>query len=108
MHRFKVGQKVVALETVRSTYNDTGIYKGQVYEVSGLCCCEKCGKERIMIKGETVKLRVVCLRCNYGHESIVALDQNYFAPIENIADAVHYKLTVAIPELTEIKEYQNQ
>lgn len=107
MHRFKVGQKVVALGDSKA-----GLFKkGDVMEVESLSCCPKCGTATIYLKGIYQLVTLSCHVTGCGSKQIGVIP-NYreisFAPLQNNADAIEYKLTVAIPELTEIKEYQNQ
>lgn len=108
MHRFKVGQKVVALVNRRSTLGTVSIEKGREYTVIGLTCCQSCGKPEVIIKGQNAKVMCECGKCKHESPRTASFNQDHFAPLQNNADAIEYKLKVSIPELTEIKELQNQ
>lgn len=104
MSRFKLGQRVVAVRT----NNANNIIKNSEYIVDGFGCCSTCGEPCIYLKGFD---RIATLTHNGGHKEARTrekyLERN-FAPLSNISDAVEYRLSVSIPELTEIKELQNQ
>lgn len=103
MHRFKVGQKVVAVKS-----HSGGEFKiGDIFIVDELNCCCKCGLSTICLNGKDEYCIVVC-SCNYTGAGREHYTEMCFEPIQNISDAVEYKMKVSIPELTEIKEYQNQ
>lgn len=93
MSRFKIGQKVVALvDDTKPVY----FKKGDTLTVRGHCKG---------FRGFSSTTEVDGL---YFEESPEAYDARYFAPLENIADAIEYRLKVSIPELIEIKEVQHQ
>lgn len=106
MHRFKVGQKVVAI------INGAHIKKDKIYTVSRLLCCPNCGFTFISVEEITTIINSFCGACNHNRHKDNFEPHNcsekLFAPLQNNADAVEYKLKVSIPELTEIKELQNQ
>lgn len=108
MARFKIGQKVVALEKVSDV-----IKKGEIYIVDGYHCCPGCGLPCIFVKDINVRCASPCLLdkggCGYVEYGVRAsFEEVIFAPLTNIADAIEYRLKVSIPELTEIKEVQHQ
>ena len=105
MSRFKIGQKVVAL-----TANATGeLVKGKTYEVCGFSACKGCGEPTIYLVGMVRRAGISHPKCGTVSET---MRENYlesfFAPLQNTADAIEYRLSVSIPELIEVKEYQSQ
>jgi hypothetical protein len=106
MSRFKIGQKVV------SVWDQTEGYfkKGDIFTVDGFSVCAGCGTPCVYLK----ELR---LFLGYRHDVCGTLvkaptrthfREIRFAPLHQHGEAISYKLEVSIPELTEIKEYQNQ
>ena len=109
MHRFRIGQKVVAL------YNHSlgRFKKGDEFTVESLTCCPSCGTNFIIL---SELKKIVNSECNGKRFSgcgftQLRVRQRYneicFAPLQNNADAIEYRLNVSIKEL-EVKEYQNQ
>lgn len=105
MNRFKVGQKVVALKT----HADGEFKKGEIYIIDGFSCCPMCGRATVYLLNHNEIVNSTCTICGHKDKEVrVNFYESNFAPIENIADAIEYKMKVSIPELIEIKEYQNQ
>ena len=107
MHRFKVGQEVVAIKN----HQQGDFKKGDEFIVDGLTCCPKCGRYRIQLIGF---YRIVNTfhgdgGCNYVTENVrESFAEIAFVPKQSLSDAIEYRLSVSIPELTEIKIEQLQ
>lgn len=100
MHRFKVGQKVVAIR------NSDTWKSGQVFTVEFLSCCIKCGEPNIKLT-ELNGIGVNCCACDTRLNHHEFHERN-FAPIQSTTDAIEYKMKVSIPELITLKQYQEQ
>lgn len=103
MSRFKLGQRVVAIVN-----QSQGVFKkGDEFVVDGFACCSQCGSPCINLVGFD---RIVNSICECRQKKIIRemYTEKLFAPLSNISDAIEYRLSVSIPELTEIKELQNQ
>jgi len=110
MSRFKIGQEVIALHS----WLQCGILKDEHYIVDGFVCCKQCGRPYIYIKNVDVVANTHCSSaddkdgCGYSTKERANFSETAFAPLQNFSDAVEYRLSVSIPELIEVKEYQNQ
>jgi len=103
MSRFKIGQRVVCIDSIPTKY----LKKGATYVINGFYACPDCGVLCVKLECFTNPVNSECLSC--GHTSITdrpIYRESRFAPLSNIADAVEYRLSVSIPELTKIKEHQ--
>ena len=108
MSKFKVGDEIVAIRT----HSGGDYVKGEHYTVDGFTVCPNCGYPCIYLKGynkigtpgHTYKgcgwISIEKQRIFYGESN--------FEKLMEFSDAIEYKLKVSIPELTEIKELQNQ
>lgn len=106
MSRFKIGQKVVAIKD-----HSQGVFKkGDEFIVDGFTCCPSCGNPCIYLNGKTEVVKWHCRPMGCGANYILreSFSEFMFAPLQNNADAIEYKISVSIPELITIKEYQNQ
>jgi len=108
MHRFKVGQEVVAVK--RNIVSNIKI--GDEFTVEGLTCCPGCGDAEIFLKGKTKIYDVTSCSPNGCNQHSYNVRESYaesaFAPKQSLSEAIEYRLTVSIPELTEIKTPQLQ
>jgi len=106
MSRFKIGQRVVAV----INHSDDSFIKGREYIVDGFSCCDNCGRPYICLRGFNEIVRTQDFKgCNHlNNPRRQSYYENAFAPLSNIADAVEYRLSVSIPELTEVKIEQLQ
>ena len=105
MSKFKLGDKVIAIKN-----HSKGDYKvGDEFIVTGFSCCPGCGEPTIRISGKDEIVNSSCRICKFLECFVV---NNYFEtsfekPI-SISECIEYKLKVSLPELTELKELQNQ
>lgn len=107
MHRFKVGQEVVAVRD-----HSQGFFKkGDEFIVDGYACCPKCGEPCIHLKGINIIDDSICNGlngCIHRERNVRAsFAESSFAPKQSLSDAIEYRLSVSIKEL-EVKEYQQQ
>lgn len=104
MHRFKIGQKVVAIRD----HSKRLYIKGKTYTIETLWSCQNCFVEGVSLSevGGTVKSR--CVGCGAISIDRLTFFESSFAPLQSTSDACQYKLKVSIPELITIKEYQEQ
>lgn len=110
MSNFRIGEKVVAKEN-----HPNGTFKkGDEFIVDGFCCCPRCGRSNLYLKGLD---RIVNSECNTriangcGHittDTRQRYSERRFEKAISIAEGIEYRLKVTIPELTEIKEVQHQ
>lgn len=106
MHRFKAGDKVVAVRD----HSQKDFLKGQIYTILSLGCCSNCGYETVVLS--EISYISIVQRCDQGcnhrvYNKVRMYGARNFAPLQNNADAIEYRLNVSIKEL-EVKEYQNQ
>jgi len=97
MSKFKIGERVVFKRT------------GKEYIVDGFSCCQGCGEPTIHCRGHNYILHQPCDDC--GHINYDVRYQGYernFEKLISVAACIEYKLSVSLPELTKIKELQNQ
>lgn len=109
-HRFKVGQKVVAILSHRGGFFN----KGDVLTVHSLTCCENCGLPGVTVAEITEITNVSCTGwvlkgCGHVTNNVrMMFMEKCFAPLSSTSEACEYKMKVSIPELLTIKEYQEQ
>lgn len=105
---FKVGEKVVAVETTTKPFGK--ITAGQTYVVTNVRYCEACGIQAVAI-GQ-ISPGVYNSKCFCGTKKLNQLENwwhsgRFTRPI-SLSSCIEYKLKVSLPELVELKELQNQ
>jgi len=105
---FSPGQKVIALKTHTSEAGTLNIIKGHQYTIGNLSCCPKCGWPTVSVTEVNYNTRMEHQDCGHVYNSELVFLEGWFAPLSTTSDAIEYKLTVSIPELTEIKRIKEQ
>ena len=87
---FKVGQKVVALNSQSKTHHQPRT-KGSIYTVANLSYCGGCGKQRINFGGFTECDEIRCTDgCGFIQPTLLMQwsSSEYFAPLDNLHESI--------------------
>lgn len=105
MPRFKIGQRVVAIRD-----HSQGLFKkGDEFIVDGFMCCPKCGEPCVYLtEFNDIEDGFKHSACGFRifEPTRVGYAESSFAPLHNHGEAIEYRLSVSLPELTEIKKEQ--
>lgn len=106
---FKVGEKVVALTDPTTPFSQRR-KKGEVYTVKAVSYCSTCGKQSINIGPCSNGNIIECIGCRKEAPTngLAWTDSRHFTHPISISDCIEYRVKVSLPELTELKELQNQ
>lgn len=103
---FKIGQKVVCVDDKSRTGRRVYVEAGNIYTITGFCACLKCGIAKVYLKENKERYENYCM-CGNIKTDVARFDVNRFRPLISKSECISYKLTVSLPELTELKELQN-
>ena len=90
---FKVGQRVVCVKSIYSSIHNTGIKEGNVYTITGVYICPKCGNVDVSwgAVGYLCPDSFLMCHCDTKHHfgiNELTVDAGCFAPIQEYGDSM--------------------